>query len=168
MGWSCRHRRPFIIYILIDDDQLVVQYHIGHPICIGQWLWNIFVSFFLRPEIWINIRNSWILLSRLREKKRFGRPQGFWHLAFGFVIALSKPSHTEKMLFPFLNVSKKEKTVVLNCWEKKIKDCPRVFFCFCEKGKWGVALGVITNLAVSSASAGTLKSSPLSTSIWKT
>lgn len=33
-------------YILIDDDQLVVQYHIGHPICIGQWLGNISVSFF--------------------------------------------------------------------------------------------------------------------------
>lgn len=50
-------------------------------------------------------------------------------------------------------MEEKEKTVVLNCWEKKIKDCPRVFSCVFVRGeKWGVALGVITNLAVSSAS----------------
>lgn len=40
-------------YILIDDDQLVVhsithtqQLWLGHPICIGQWLWFCFSFFF--------------------------------------------------------------------------------------------------------------------------
>jgi hypothetical protein len=39
-------------------------------------------------------------------------------------------------------MKEKEKTVVLNCWEKKIKDCPRVFSCVFVRGeKMGSGVG---------------------------